>query len=312
MSIADDMDRIYIMKTKIMIMQTDPGAMCTEIEDFIRDSFVNLKCSGAVIGLSGGLDSAVTAMLTIRSLGKEKVQLVNLPERDSNPLHCKDAKRLADYLGMPLTVIDISPTLRAAKTYRILPLSPLPGRKLRTMLVDYGRKNLIEHNDERLFVDRLQPEGNKWLTRGNAYGMSKHRVRMMLLYQYAELNNLMVTGAANRTEVLTGTFCKWGVDHCADIMPMLHVFRSQLEEIADYIGVPDFIRSKLSDPDLYPTTINKGALLGGFKTADQILYNMENDVDKEVLYKAYDKETVDHLYTLFETSKYMRDCPSHL
>ena len=300
------------MKTRIMALRTNPEAMCTEIEDFIRTFFKDLKRSGAAIGLSGGLDSAVTAMLTIRSLGREKVRLVNLPERDSNPVHRRDAKRLADELDMPLTIIDISGTLRAAHTYRILPLSPVPGRNLRTKLVDYGRENLIEHNDEKLFLDRLQPEGNKWLTRGNAYGMSKHRIRMVLLYQFAELNDLMVVGAANRTEVLTGTFSKWGVDHCADVMPMFHVFRSQLEAIAAYIRVPDFIRDKPSDPDLYPTTINKGALLGGFKTADQILYNLENGVDKEVLYTAFDREIVDHLDGLYRASAHMRDCPYHL
>jgi NAD+ synthase len=62
----------------------------------------------------------------------------------------------------------------------------------------------------------------------------------------------MVVGAANRTEWLTGTFSKWGIDHCADIMPLLHLYRSQLEKIAEYIHVPEPIRKKAADPDVMP------------------------------------------------------------
>ncbi|MHA1483072.1 MAG: NAD(+) synthetase, partial [Candidatus Heimdallarchaeaceae archaeon] len=58
---------------------------------------------------------------------------------------------------------------------------------------------------------------------------------MVKIYQYANQHNLMVVGAANKTEWLTGTFCKWGVDHCADIMPVIHIYRSHLEEIAKYL-----------------------------------------------------------------------------
>jgi NAD+ synthase len=300
------------MKNKLLDFQTEPSLQSKEIEAFIRVSLKKLKRKGAAIGLSGGLDSAVTAMLTIRSLGKERVHLVNMPERDSNPFHRNDARKLADFLEMPLEVINITPTLRAAKTYRILPIGAIPGRKLRTRLVDYGRKNLIRHNDERIFIDRLEPEENTWMARGNAYGMAKHRIRMVTLYQYAEVNNLMVIGAANRTEFLTGTFCKWGIDQCADIMPVMHLFRTQLEQIADYIQVPDFIRAKPSDPDLYPTRINKGAFLGEFGVADTILYNLENNISRDDLYNVYDKKVVDYLYALYESSRPMRAAPYHL
>ena len=77
------------MKTKIKYLKTNPAVMCKEIEDFIRDSMKKLKRNGAVIGLSGGLDSAAAAMLAVRSLGKEKVGLLYMPEKDSNPIHGK-------------------------------------------------------------------------------------------------------------------------------------------------------------------------------------------------------------------------------
>ena len=300
------------MKKTNLILQTNALKICKEIEAFIYVSMKNLKRDGAVLGLSGGLDSAVVAMLAVRSLGREKVHALYLPEKDSNPIHRKHAIQYADQLGIQLTVRSISPVLRATKTYTILPLGAIPGRKLRSAVVDFGRRKLLEHNDERIFVDRLDPNGNSWLEKGNAYGMAKHRVRMALIYQYAELNNLMVMGAANRTELLTGTFCKWGVDHCSDIMPVLHIFRSQLEEMADYLEIPAYIRNKPSDPDLYPTKIDKGDFLGGFKNADQILFNLENKVDKKDLYAVYDQKIVDHVFSLFKSSEHMRNSPLHL
>ncbi len=301
-----------IMKNKISNFQTDAQLLCKQIEDFVRDSLKNLKRNGAVIGLSGGLDSAVTAALTVRSLGKENVHLLYMPEKDSNPIHWEHAKRLADHLGIRLNIYNISSIIKAARTYKILPLGLIPGRKLRTVVVEFGMEKLLKHNDERILIDRLEPEEDSWLAKGNSYGMTKHRIRMVVIYQFAELRNLMVIGAANRTELLTGTFSQWGIDHCADIMPVLHIYRSQLEEIAEYINVPDYIRNKPSDPDLFPAKLNKGTMLGRFQIADHILYNMENNIDKNELYKVYDKKIVDHLFSLHESSMHMRKSPYHL
>jgi len=161
-------------------------------------------------------------------------------------------------------------------------------------------------------MDRLDPEENSWTARANAYGMTKHRIRMAWLYQFAETRKLLVVGCINRTEYLTGSFSKWGIDHCADIIPVIHIFRTQLEKIAEFIQVPDFIRNKASDPDLYPAKINKDTLLGGFTIADHILHNLENNIDKKELYGIYNRKIVDYLYALYESSKHMRESPYHL
>jgi NAD+ synthase len=280
-------------------------------EQFIFQKLDDLGRNGAVLGLSGGLDSAVAAALAVRALGREKVQLLYLPERDSNPLHRGHARQFADHLGLPLHRQNISTLLRAAKTYRILPLGLVPGRRMRTRLVKFARGRLLRHNDERILSDRLSAR-DEWLTKGNAYGMAKHRLRMALVYQHAELNNLMVIGAANRTEWLTGTFSQWGVDHCADLMPLLHLYRTQVEEIAVLLGIPDYIRLKTSDPDLYPAQINKGEMLGGFNLADQIIFNLENGVPIKELKKAFDTAVVDHLDNLYRSSRFMRQAPYYL
>ncbi|MHA1618845.1 MAG: NAD(+) synthase [Promethearchaeota archaeon] len=296
----------------LLELHTDPASLLPAIEKFLQANFNNLKREGAVVGLSGGLDSAVTAAVLVRSLGKDRVHLVNMPEVDSKPLHRKHARRFARELDIPLHTIRITPTLRAMRTYRILPLRFIPGRKLKIRAVNYGRTHYIAHSDGRLLADRLAPLANSWIARANAYVMAKHRIRMVALYQYAEVRNLMVVGAANRTEWLTGTFSKWGVDHCADVMPLVHLYRTQLEKLAEFLEIPEYIRTKDADPDIVPGLDNKAELMGGFPTADQILYNLEQGRTVADLCAVFDPQIVELLVNLKNGSKHMRESPYHL
>jgi len=293
-------------------LRIDPVVVCREIEELIRTTLEALRRDGAVVALSGGLDSAVVATLTVRSLGTDRVHLLNLPERDSKPIHQKHAKRLAEHLGMNLAARSISPILRAAGSYRLLPLGFIPGRTLRRMLVDFTKSKVLTDRGSNLLADRLQPKANSWLAKGNAYVIAKHRIRMAVIYQYAEVRNLMVVGAANRTEWLTGTFSKWGVDHCADVMPIIHLYRSQLKILAEHLQVPEFIRLKAADPDFIPGLDDKEALLGDFSTTDRILYGIENQFDLQALYRTYGKQNVERLLNMVELSKHMRESPRTL
>lgn len=279
---------------------------------FIQNTLDKLRRDGAVVALSGGLDSAVVATLTVRSLGPQHVHLLNMPESDSKRIHRQHAKQLAEHLGMQLITKRISPLLGAAGSYRLLPLRFVPGRKIRIKLVEFAKSKLLSDRGTNLLADRLQPEADSWLAKGNAYAIAKHRFRMVAIYQYAEVRNLMVVGAANRTEWLTGTFSKWGVDHCADIMPVIHLYRSQLEQLAEHLRIPAYIRFKAADPDVMPGVADKGALLGDFSTADQILYGIENQFDLDALRQDYGDDNVDQLLKLFELSKHMRESPYHL
>ncbi len=301
------------MNSTVDNLQLDIPKACIEIESFIRSIMKRLNREGAVIGLSGGLDSAVTATLTVRSLGKENVTLFNLPEKDSKPIHKKHAKQLANHLGIKLKIRSVTPMVRAAKSYRLLPIGLIPGRNIRGFLVKLVRsKVLSSEEDEAILANRLQPKANSWIAKGNAYSVIKHRMRMIVLYQYAELNNLMVVGAANRTEWLTGTFSKWGVDHCADIMPLLHVYRSQLEQIAEYLKIPDYIRLKYADPDVLPGIEDKGELMGSFSLVDQVLVANSQGQTLTEMYNEYGKKNVDQVLELKKLSAQMRESPYHL
>ncbi len=282
------------------------------IIELISRQKVMLNRGGAVLGLSGGLDSAVVASLAVKALGKTNVYLINLPERDSHPLHQKHARQFAEELGCKFIKHSVTGILSALGTYRLLPISLLPARSMRSKLVDYGKRKVVKKEWKEMLLARLNSENNTWEARANAYAMAKHRIRMVWIYQFAERHNLMVLGAANRTEWLTGTFSKWGIDHCADIMPIMHLYRSQVEEIADELGIPDYIRSKPADPDLLPGLADKNILLGESIAVDNILMAIEKGKSKRDLLKIYDADLVENLFLLVAFSEHMRKSPINL
>ena len=119
----------------------------------------------------------------------------------------------------------------------------------------------------------------------------------------------MVVGAANRTELLTGTYIQWGCDHNADVMPLIQLYRVQLEVLAEYLEIPESIRNKPADPDITPIEGDKGEWLGSFEQADQILWGLENGISNETLNRNFGENAVQRIKTLFERSRFMRETP---
>lgn len=290
-------------------LHLDPEITTCQIEEFLRQKHEELNHEGAILGLSGGLDSAIVAYLTARAMGRENVTLLYLPDRDSNPHHRQDAELVAQELGIPLAVQDITPALKGLHLYNLLPLKYLPSRKTKAWLVNLGKRLLYPHRENEILSRRLEARGNSWTAKGRAYGCTKHRLRMVALYLQAEAHNLMVVGTANKTELLTGTFSKWGCDHCAEVMPILHLYRSQLPPLAEYLGVPERVRSKPADPDILPGLDDKGALLGSFVEVDQILWRLENDIPLGELETQFGKEPVKQIARLRRLSAPMRESP---
>jgi NAD+ synthase len=286
----------------------DTPMVATQIEQLLQNKLQQTERSGAVLGLSGGLDSAVVAYLSARALGADRVTALNLPDRDSKALHRQHAQRVAAELGIRLQTRDITVMLQAMGIYDLLPIGPLPGRTLKQLVVWMGKSFAGLTRAEDMLAARLRPQANSLLAKANAYAMAKHRLRMLLLYQQAEIENGMVVGAANKTEWLTGTFALWGCDHCADVMPIIHLYRSQLPSLAVYLGVPQTIRSKPADPDMLPGADDK-ELLGSFAATDQILWGLENGVDRGELVRAFGEDAVQHIAALHELSRPMRQAP---
>jgi NAD+ synthase len=283
-----------------------------EITAFINNKFNNLNRRKAIIGLSGGLDSSLTSLLAAKALGNDSIQLLYIPERDSKPIHRQHALLLAGHLNIDLKIVKISPALRKLGVYRLLPLSLIPGRRLKARLIGFGKKEFLSATGGEFLSIRLNASGGSWVAKANAYACAKHRIRSVVLYKEAERSRGLVIGAANKTEWMTGTFTQWGCDHCADLMPLLHLYRSQCLLLAEYLGMPQEILEKKADPDILPGLDDKGELLGSFEIADQILWALEKGFSLNDLAERFGSKQVDYIQLLVDNSAYYRETPYSL
>jgi NAD+ synthase len=226
-----------------------------------RDVLSTLRRKGAVISVSGGIDSAACAALCTRALGKENVMLLFLPERDSSPDSLRFGKLLAEKLGVPSFTQDIAPILEAAGCYRS------QREAVRMVFPAYTEEwkfkitlpSILSSN--RLNVSRLTvqpPSGETQSERMPAAAYLqlvaatnfKQRTRKMLDYFYADRLNYAVCGTPNRLEYDQGFFVKGG-DGLADFKPIAHLYKTQVYAVAQALGVPDEICRRTPTTDTF-------------------------------------------------------------
>lgn len=220
-----------------------------------------LKRRGAVVGISGGIDSAVVTALCARALGPDKVFGIFMPENDTSDDALRFGRVLAQAMGVQAVVEDIAPALSGLGCYQrqmeaIRAVVPAfgPGWKFKLVL-----PSLLEA--ERLNVTRLtvqNPAGDTETVRltGAAYLQIvaatnfKQRVRKMVEYYHADRLNFAVAGTPNRLEYDQGFFVKQG-DGAADFKPIAHLYKTQVYQLAEHLGVPEEIRRRAPTTDTF-------------------------------------------------------------
>lgn len=244
--------------------------MKDEIIDFIKTCVEKYEYEGAVIGISGGLDSAVTAKLAVDALDKTRVLGLLMPERDSARETLNDAEEVCDFIGIERIVKPVTKGLKVIGVYGLEPSTRFVPRKIQELYV----KKRIESTEGDVYLKDLRNEGDEDFRKGLAYYRAKHRMRMVCLYLEAEKRNYAVLGATNRTEYETGFFVKWG-DDSSDIEPILHLYKKQVYELAEQIGIPEKIRNKSPSPDLIPGVTDEQMLKMSYNELDSILSSMD-------------------------------------
>ena len=250
------------------------------IIEFIRNYAIEHKRGGAVVGFSGGIDSALVLKLCVEALGSKNVLAVMLPERDSSPVNIKDAIRFAKVLGVKYIVKKLTPILSLAGIYRLYPPSFIFSRRFIERYILKKRESLSKKTGKDLFIANMEGGEDKELCKGIAYYRIKHRIRATILFYYSELNNYLLAGCANKSEWLTGFFVKYG-DSIADIMPIIDLYKTQVFKMAEYLGVPDYILNKAPSPDLVPGLDDEDALGITYKKLDLVLEGLEQGYSKE-------------------------------
>ncbi len=288
----------------------NPEKAISVITEFIRKNVKAFHREGAVIGVSGGIDSALGAFLTVKAIGNENVLALFLPERDSSKQSEQDARLVAEKLGIKLKKIDITPIVKATGAYGIVPSAFGIPRKVQEKYV-INRYKAHQDEEETTFLKTLKGgEGSEEIRRGTAFHRIKHRIRMVMWYYYAELNNYIVIGNCNKSEKLTGYFVKYG-DSGSDIDPIANLYKSQVKQLASYIGVPERIIEKAPSPDLLPGITDEFALQITYEKLDKILFGLEHDInEKEIMNQANASEReINYVKKLVELSAHMRNLP---
>jgi NAD+ synthase len=243
-------------------LRIDGEVVSRVIAESIRAQVMGaLRRRGAVVGLSGGIDSSVVAALCVRALGKDKVLGLFMPERDSSGDSLRLGRLLADSLGIETALEDIAPTVEAAGCYR------RQEEAIRTVFPEYGAgwkckitlPSILE--SERLNVFQLTVQSPSGETRSSRMGLAaylqlvaatnfKQRVRKTMEYYHADRLNYAVAGTPNRVEYDQGFFVKNG-DGAADFKPIAHLYKTQVYALAQHLGVPAEIRSRPPTTDTY-------------------------------------------------------------
>ena len=220
-----------------------------------------LKRRGAVVGISGGIDSSVVAALCVRAFGANKVLGLFMPERDSSDEALSLGTLLCDQLGLTPELENIGPALSALGCYA------RQDQAIRSIVPEYGAgwkcklvlPSVLE--SDRINITRLtvqDPAGEVRTVRltGAAYLQIvaatnfKQRVRKMVEYYHADRLHYAVAGTPNRLEYDQGFFVKQG-DGAADFKPIAHLYKTQVYQLAEYLGVPEQIRQRPPSTDTF-------------------------------------------------------------
>ena len=218
---------------------------------------------GAVVGISGGIDSSVVLALCVRAFGPQRVVGILLPERESSPESADLAHELAQCYGVEAFTEEISGALDGFGCYprrdeaiqRVIP-EYQPGWNTKIVLpgdlMERASLNLfylvVTSPDGVEYRKRLPPQEYRQIVASSNF---KQRTRMSMLYYHAELRNYAVIGTAQKNEHDLGFFVKYG-DGGSDIAPILHLYKTQVFQLAAYLGVPESIQQRTPTTDTYP------------------------------------------------------------
>jgi NAD+ synthase len=220
------------------------------------------KKRGAVVGVSGGVDSSVVLALCVKAFGPKKVLVVLMPDQDSSPENFILTRKLIAQFGVDSVVEDMTPALAGFGCYRrrdeaIKSVFPEYDMSYRAKIV-LPEDMLETHTLNVFYVTIISPEGEEKTERIPlteylkivAASNFKQRSRMSMLYYHAESLNYAVIGTANKNEHEMGFFVKYG-DGGADIKPIVHLFKTQVYHLADYLDIPEEIRTRTPTSDTY-------------------------------------------------------------
>jgi NAD+ synthase len=316
--------------SKDIVLLKDVEAVATKIiQKLQQDVFHTIKRLGGVIGVSGGIDSSVCLALTVKAFGPEKVLAIMMPEKDSSHESEDLAKDLAKKFGVHVIKEDITPALSGFRCYErrdeavknVFPEYDPNTFKMKIGIKQSGLSSnlppifsltIIDNNGNQ--KDQILPV--KEYLQIVAASNFKQRSRMSMLYYHAEARHFAVIGTPNKHEQEQGFFVKYG-DGGADVMPIGNLYKTQVYQLANYLGVPKGIIERTPTTDTYSAEQTQEEFFYQlpYGLMDRYWYGFENGYSPEEVAEVMGepKEHVKALFSNFErkkkTTEYLRMSP---
>lgn len=301
------------------VLNIDPEVETNRIIEKLRKVvFKVLKKRGGVVAVSGGVDSSVCLALSAKALGKDKVLALLLPEKESSPRSLELGKKVAETVGVEYVVEDITKALEAQGCYQ------RRDEAIKSVFPEYNSsykqkimlpQNILEQDRINYFYIVIEsPTGEQKKARLplNAYleivaaTNMKQRTRKNMEYYYADKLNYAVIGTPNRLEYDQGFFVKNG-DGSADVKPIAHLYKSQVYQLARYLGLPEEVCNSIPTTDTYtlPQTQEEFYFCLPYDKMDLFLYAYDHNIPAEEVGKAMglSEEQVKRVYRDIETKR---------
>jgi NAD+ synthase len=309
-------------------LNRDIGDVALNLRSFIKENIVGFKKKGAVLGVSGGIDSAVALTLCVQELGKENVFGILLPEKESAPSSRILGAEICESLGVPYEEVPISPILESLHIYekkdrlmkRTCPEYDPKIHKTSLVLPDFLNQGLLNVPYIRLIKDsetvaKYRLKASDYLELIGLQGV-KQRSRMLIQYMYAESMNYVVCGTTNKTELLLGQYVKYG-DGGVDIEPLADCYKTQIYALGKFLNVNEEIMKRPPSADTWShyTTDEEFYWRMPMHMIDQLLYAREHNLPLHVIEKntglSRDKieHALKHINKVSDTTEYIRAAP---
>ena len=250
----------------IELPKLNPYKTKDKITDFIKKKKVESNVKGIAIGLSGGLDSTLVAYLSKEAIGCENILGVHMNTSTTPKEDIKHSKLIAEKLNIEYIEIAIDDL----------------SKEFIKLITDFNPKNKSNGFEKVVNEEERYDENIQKIAEGNL----KATIRMSILYYYANLNNFIVAGTSNRSELLIGYFTKYG-DGASDILPIANIYKSQLKKLAFAWNIPEDIINKPPRAGLWDNQTDENEIGFSYEILDRLLHTI---VDKKLDSESISKE----------------------
>ncbi len=297
------------------ILKIDFPAVVKRIEGDIQENVLKHSTRGVLIGLSGGIDSAVLSTLAVRALGKEKVYLSFLYDRTTEKESKRKALLIAHWLGVKLESKNIDPAISEMGVYKplVMRLDVLSNSVSRYLINNLYRWLLQESP----FVSTLRRGNfgrnklkelifNSTVRHIEASFNARHIYRRRVLEKKAKEENLLLLGATNRSEWEVGWFVKGGIDDLPH-SPLIGLYKTQIKQLAAYLGIPSEVKNQIPSPDMMRGVTDEFALGISYNKIDIILDGLDHNLSEaEIIVRGVKKKEISLIREMNRLSAWKR------